>query len=164
LPSPENRSTIPKTSTETTTETSTKTSTEQEYTPRPARGSDAEYSSDYIAFYESYPRQIAKKAGWVAWQARLHDDKHPVTAAELQAAAKNYAEVCRISGQYAMYPSTFLGPNLRYADYLDPSCIKEAKKIAEANRRRNQGYSYYTGADTERTAEDDDFWERIAKR
>jgi hypothetical protein len=48
-------------------------------------------------------------------------------------------------------------------DYLDPSCIEEAKKSVADNRRRSQGYTYYHDDDPERSKESADFWTRIAK-
>ena len=158
----------PKTLTETTTEITTETTTKtKEYVPRSARRVNIAYSQDFEEFWKVYPRKIGKKPAFGRWMVRLNDKENHVCPSELTKAARNYAEVCRIEARptnYIMHAETFLGPDQRYADYLDPSCIEEAKKNAEASRRRNRGYSYYAGADTERADENDDFWERIAKR
>lgn len=149
--------------TETTTEITTETT---KSTPPSGRFARAEYSADFSLFWNSYPRQHAKQEAWRVWQARLRNENHPATAQELQQAAAHYRSVCESTNtpkHFIMHAATFLGPSLRYLDYLDPSCIEEAKKSVADNRRRSQGYTYYHDDDPERSKESADFWTRIAK-
>lgn len=114
----------------------------------------------FAEFWRIYPRRIAKQRAERTWDARMNDEKHPVTPEQLIQAATNYAECCRIDGtpeHYIMHPGTFLGPDHRYKDYLDAECIEKAQRAAMP-RRGGYQVNPKTGGD------DDDFWDRISKQ
>lgn len=73
--------------------------------------------ADFDEFWQAYPRHVAKKSAQKAWRTRIKAGRTPE---ELIRAAKNYAIVKRGTDQeFIMYPSTFLGPQERYEDFLE---------------------------------------------
>lgn len=90
------------------------------------------YSEEFERFWLVYPRKIGKKEAFKNWNTRL---KAKVTPETLIEAAKNYAEACKQRGtspEYIMHPSTFLGPNEKYADY-----IPTAKEIQSSGEKES---------------------------
>jgi hypothetical protein len=68
-------------------------------------------------FWTLYPRHVNRVGAMKAWNARLKD-KTLVTS-EVMAAVTNYVRT--VAGkelEYVMHPATFLGPGLRWKDYL----------------------------------------------
>lgn len=79
----------------------------------------AAYSEEFETFWTNYPRHKEKQAAWKAWNSR---QKEGYPAAELQAAARHYAQECRQKStdeQYIKHASTFLGPNRPFLEYLE---------------------------------------------
>lgn len=129
----QNGTTIP----ETTTEITSETTTERVHAAPSGRRVTIKYSADFEEFWKTYPRRLGKKPAFGRWMARLNDPDAPATVTQLLAAARNYAEVCKIEGRpanYIMQPETFLGPNERYLDYVNPECVEVAKREARRNR------------------------------
>lgn len=82
-----------------------------------------EYSPDFEAFWQVYPRKTAKAAAYRKWKARTKRDGTEPGAETLLKAAQNYREACRMAGTeecYMMHAATFLGPQRRWEDYLEP--------------------------------------------
>jgi hypothetical protein len=78
----------------------------------------SDYTEDFKAFWQVYPRKMGKTAAFKAWNARL---KEKVSPDDLIKAAKNYAAKCKAEKteeRYIKHAETFLGPNKRYEDYL----------------------------------------------
>lgn len=78
----------------------------------------ASADSRFEEFWNVYPRHETKKAAEKAWQARLKEGRAPeelILAAKHYAAAKVGTEV-----NFLLHPKTFLGPNERWVDFLEP--------------------------------------------
>jgi hypothetical protein len=74
------------------------------------------YSDDFLLFKSKYPRKDRMSEAWKCWQVRL---KEGVLVSDLLLAADNYAVATKGKNiEYMMQPTTFLGPNNRYTDYL----------------------------------------------
>jgi len=109
------------------------------------------YSEDFETFWSiwiSLGRADNKIGAWDNWQTCLkgrngkkaHD---PVVATELLTAGRHYQEKCIAEGtqpRFVMLPTTFLGPNQRWRDYLkkkkhiNPDKAYAQKVIEEAKR------------------------------
>ena len=78
------------------------------------------YSAEFEAFWRAYPKQQNKWHAWRQWQKALKRQRpRRVVAAELIAAAKNYAQSTVIIDQrYVKHPATFLGADCHYLDYI----------------------------------------------
>ena len=79
------------------------------------------YSPEFEVFWEAYPRKLAKRQAWQCWNARLNDG---VPAGDLLLACRNYRDYVAREGiplRYVMHAATFLGPNLRYQDWIQRS-------------------------------------------
>jgi len=74
------------------------------------------YTPQFEDFWKGYPRQIGKTLTFKNWNTRLKEGHLPES---LVLAAKNYA--LSINGnepQFIKHPSTFLGPNMPFEDYI----------------------------------------------
>jgi len=70
----------------------------------------------FESWYEKYPRKIAKAAALKAWKARMNEG---ISADELTRARDGYKSQTDLSNpKYILHPSTFLGPDRRWIDYL----------------------------------------------
>ncbi len=79
-------------------------------------------------FWKIYPKKIAKAKAQRLYSVKL---KSGVTQETLLKAAGNYAEVLKVNVtpyHYILHPSTFLGPDSRYEDYLDDEQVKKMMK------------------------------------
>lgn len=84
----------------------------------PKGGKSDDYPAEFEAFWAIYPRKHAKKAALKCWQARRRSG---ISAEDLTTAATHYAAIRNGDDpRYTMHPSTFLGPNDRWRDYLEP--------------------------------------------
>jgi len=75
-----------------------------------------DYSEEFEGFWKIYPRPDGKLAAYKAWNARLKDG---FSAEEMIEGAKVYAQQMkkkRTEKEYIKMPSTFLGPNLWFAE------------------------------------------------
>ena len=82
----------------------------------------------FATFWAAYPRKVNKAGALKAWTARLRDGT--MDAAEVMTALDNYVK--RVAGkelEYVLHPATFLGPALRWKDYLvhGPKYVPAAK-------------------------------------
>lgn len=80
-----------------------------------------EYPEEFEMTMKEYPKRkggMSKKAGYKAWAARIAEGE---SVENLLQATKNYFIASRESRNtsFIMMPSTFFGPNERYADYLN---------------------------------------------
>lgn len=69
-------------------------------------------------FWKAYPRKVNKAGALKAWNARVKS--HDIdTVAEVMAAVAQYTKaVAGKEMEFVMHPATFLGPALRWRDYL----------------------------------------------
>jgi len=90
---------------------------------------------NYVEFYFLYPRHISKKPAWRCWKTKMRKKTDPQ---KLILAAVNYAKLCRREERHPnkiMHPTTFLGPDDHWEDYLeleaDVAMEQEAEPMAE---------------------------------
>lgn len=112
------------------------------------RKKQEDYTEDFEEFWTSYPRKVEKKTAYKAWNARIKNGTNPQ---EMIQAAKNYARYCQLNGteeRFIKHPSTFIGPNEPYKEYVNfsphlPQRSSQTsedriadiqRKIAQANR------------------------------
>jgi len=70
----------------------------------------------FDTFWTAYPKKVCKKPARTAWDARM---KEKVSPADLMTALANYTKsMAGKDVQFVLNPSTFLGPNERWKDYL----------------------------------------------
>lgn len=87
------------------------------HTSAGAEGKD-EYSPEFEAFWEKYPRKVNKRGAFKCWRTRLRSG---VSVDNLMLAVEHYAAACAgKEEQYILHGATFLGPNNRWQDYLVP--------------------------------------------
>ncbi|WP_103110585.1 phage replisome organizer N-terminal domain-containing protein [Brevibacillus reuszeri] len=93
------------------------------------------YSPEFERFWSIYPRKIGKKEAFKNWKTRLKEKVDPDTLIQ---AATSYAASCKQRGtspEYIMHASTFLGPNEKYADYIqsepDPAANVAKEPVVE---------------------------------
>jgi hypothetical protein len=78
-----------------------------------------EYAKKFLDFWEVYPRKVNKKGAYRCWKAARGKNLNLDT---LVLCAVNYAGSCRAEGtlqRNTMHPTTFLGPDDRWSDYLE---------------------------------------------
>ena len=88
---------------------------------------NGEYSKDFEAFWEVYPRKAGKGEAYKKYKARLNDGW---SEAELLEAAKNYAGRVareRTEQKYIKHAKTFLSENTPFTDFLPNE--KDTEKI-----------------------------------
>ena len=99
----------------------TETETETENTPIAPKKRGQVYSSDFLSFYESYPRKVAKDAAWKAWQKRNGDRPEVcvlISAIENQKKSEQWQ---KDNGQFIPHPATWLNQG-RWSDVgVEPS-------------------------------------------
>lgn len=82
-----------------------------------------DYSEDFQKFWEAYPkgRRVEKKRAYRCWKTRLREGYKPD---DMITAAKNYAAWCernKTEPRFIKHPSTFLGPDIPFEEYLKAS-------------------------------------------
>jgi hypothetical protein len=90
----------------------------------PAEKSSSNYSPEFEKFWQVYPRKTEKKKAYRIWNARIKT--HPVDTLVLS--AQNYAADCRkrqTDKGFIKHPSTFLGPDLPFLEYVNSPGDKE---------------------------------------
>lgn len=88
------------------------------------------YTPEFEEFWDHYPRKVEKKRAFRVWKARLREGAKPETLIQ---ACKNYAAYCMRQGiepRYIKHPSTFLGPDKPFEEYIAGVPI-DAKARAE---------------------------------
>jgi hypothetical protein len=93
------------------------------------------YTSDFERFWTVYPRPIEKRNAFSCWNTRLGEGH---TAAQMIAAAENYANMCQRTGTIAKHPSTFLGFRKPFEEYIDGIPEGELRQVPRASPRTNQ--------------------------
>lgn len=89
-----------------------------------------EYSKDFEAFWEVYPRTVGKGEAYKKYKARLNDGW---SEAELLEAAKNYASRVareRTEQKYIKHAKTFLSENTPFTDFLPKGRNIEQQALA----------------------------------
>lgn len=81
------------------------------------KNGDPDYTEDFIAFWNLYPRKLGKVATFKCWKTRL---KEGVLGKDLISASKNYAK--SVKGripEHIKLPTTFIGPQRFFEDYIN---------------------------------------------
>lgn len=87
------------------------------------------YSGEFETFWEAYPKKREKHGAWLIWQRCI---KERVPADDLIAAAHHLAEYVENQGtedQFIPLGATFLGPQRKYADFINgpPRSVRRTK-------------------------------------
>jgi hypothetical protein len=86
----------------------------------------SQYSETFKKFWQLYPRKLNKKGTYKKWKAQ---GKKGATVKEIMKATENYVKITEgKESQFVLHPSTFLGPDDRWQDYLE---IKEQKRYPD---------------------------------
>ena len=109
------------------------------------------YSEGFDDFWDAYPRRIEKAAALKAWQRRRKEKVH---AEDMIIAARNYADYClkrNTEVQYIKHPSTFLGRDKPYTEYINgppesptgvrrnvATALKLVEQAQESEQRKRQ--------------------------
>jgi hypothetical protein len=131
-----------KTLTDTTTETTPKTTTNIYTSESP------EYTDEFETFWKAYPRHKEKFKAYKTWKARLKEKADPQ---QLITAAQNYTAYCKDSKteeQFIKHPSTFLGPDKPYTEYINykptgaipKNLAKALELVKKAEQEEQEGY------------------------
>jgi len=102
-----------------------------------------EYPEEFEMTMKEYPKRkggMSKKAGYKAWSARIAEGE---SVENLLQATKNYFIASKESHNtsFIMMPSTFFGPNERYADYLNLDTEEVEVPATELVERVESGLS-----------------------
>lgn len=106
------------------------------------------YSQEFERFWQLYPRKDDKRKAHKAWNTRLAEK---VPAEEMVRAARNYADHQRAEKteeKFIKMPSTFLGPNKPYEEWLTPK-VKVSNHAAPAHKAVSHGLRYDPALDPE---------------
>lgn len=93
----------------------TDTETETDNTPIAPKKKGLVYTSDFLSFYEAYPRKVARDVAWKSWQKRNGDRPEVsvlISAIENQKKSEQWQ---KDSGQFIPHPATWLNQG-RWAD------------------------------------------------
>lgn len=105
--------TIPESFQKSAVQTKTKTKTKTE-----TKTKNKEYSDDFLAFYNSYPKRVGRDDAWKAWQKR-NGDRPPlesiIAAVNTQ---KESSQWQKDNGQYIPNPATWINQG-RWADEVE---------------------------------------------
>lgn len=85
------------------------------------------YTCVFEEFWKEYPRKIGKKNAFRNWNTRLKEKHDP---GDMIFATKNYAKYCKQNNtetRYMKHPSTFIGPDKPFEDFLKPTEIEKPK-------------------------------------
>ena len=91
------------------------------------------YSDEFNEFWKIYPRSDAKSEAYKNFMTRMKEGFSPN---DLIDAAKNYADTCRRERRekkFILQAKTFLGPNLRFEDYLKKESEESKTEAADGN-------------------------------
>lgn len=105
---------------------------------QPSGRSKNTYSDDFEKFWSIYPRKVGKPKAFSCWKARI---KAKVSKDDLMKAAQNYAKYCEVDGtisKYIKHPSTFLGPNMDYTDWVDYQPEQQKSNVVSFEDKREQ--------------------------
>lgn len=113
-----------------TTENKNDVSEPEEKKPAKKRRS---YPEDFEAFWSAYPRtkKMNKKKTYSLYKELIEEGERPE---DLIKAAENYARECEANKtpeKYIKHPTTFLGMDEPFRDYIDDDCF-EAEETEEA--------------------------------
>lgn len=93
------------------------------------------YNAQFLKFWSIYPRKVDKKKAYKCYQTRL---KEGFSEEELMQAAQNYADECKKENRdskYIKHPSTFLGVDTPFTEYLKKGNENGEKNKATTGRQ-----------------------------
>lgn len=105
--------------------TSTPELPDKEEKPEKPPKQKGDYSTDFVSFWEVYPRKADKGTAYAKYRARLKDGFSPETLIQ---AAKNYRDRCereRTPEKYILHGKTFLSDKTPFLDYLPAGGAQE---------------------------------------
>lgn len=82
-------------------------------------GKGDKYTQEFESFWLIYPRRKEKRKAFKAWSARTKENVYPE---DMITAATNYSLYCknqRTEERFIKHPSTFLGPDKPYEEYVN---------------------------------------------
>lgn len=91
-----------------------------------------EYTKEFEEFWSHYPRRIEKKKAFNAWNARIKQGAIPK---DMIFAAINYSKCCEVNvteEKFIKHPSTFLGKDEPFREYIDLFLLDKYKKPQQA--------------------------------
>jgi len=97
----------------------------------PSERTSKDYAPAFESFWQAYPRKIAKAGAYRKWQALVKRNGAGPGTEALLTAAQHYQQACRMAGteeNFVMHAATFLGPQLRWEDYLSPPKPTDGKQ------------------------------------
>lgn len=97
------------------------------------------YTDDFEKVWKVYPRKKEKASAFKSFKARLKDYKPE----QLLLATQRYAEECKIldtEERYIKHGSTFFGPSLPFADYLDNGY---KKPVARSGTQKQNSFNNF---------------------
>ena len=97
---------------------------------------ETHYTTVSNSFWSSYPKKLRKKTAARAFNVRL---KEGVDFEELIKARDNYVTLLqRDTWRSPMYPSTFLGPDERWKEFIDLNGSETDRLLREAEKTREK--------------------------
>ena len=99
----------------------------KEETKKKKKRTSVDYTEEFETFWGIYPKRENKKGAFRCFGTRL---KEGYKADDLIRAASNYADKCRknhTETKFTLLPTTFLGPDLRFVDYLPKAGEKQKR-------------------------------------
>lgn len=103
---------------------------------QPSRSSKS-YSDEFEEFWTIYPKKVGKPKAFSCWKARTKT----ASKDDLIKAVQNYAKHCELQGtetRYTKHPSTFLGTNLDYEDWIDYTPEPPKNNVVSFEDKRNE--------------------------
>ena len=97
------------------------------------------YTDDFEKVWKEYPRKKEKASAFKAYNARRKE----YTPEQLLLATQRYAEECKIldtEERYIKHGSTFFGPSLPFADYLDSGY---KKPVARSGTQKQNSFNNF---------------------
>lgn len=77
------------------------------------------YTDDFEEFWKLYPRKIDKSRAFRAWNARLKEKNEPAVIIQATINYSNYCKVQRTEERFIKHPSTFVGPDKPFAEFIN---------------------------------------------
>lgn len=100
-------------------QSSTGKDAEGKQTPDVSAEKSDEYTSEFLEFWECYPRRVDKQRAFRVWKIRLKEKHLPN---DMIQAALNYATYCssqRTEVRFIKHPATFLGPDKSFMEFIN---------------------------------------------
>ena len=97
---------------------------------------NADYTPEFEAFWEAFPRKVGKRAAFECWRVRIAEG---VTAEAMTVGAVNYAAFCadyETEVNRIQHPSTFLGPKCWYESWQERQVKRKSRDNGDNRAKR----------------------------